>query len=504
MSIPVVSELRPSNEQKFALLEDIFVRGGLRVVASADELKKVHPSCLKAGMVAVIPDPDSDRLRSVRLDPDLLTWTPCFLGDKGDKGDKGEQGEKGEKGEPGIRGVAFRFEDFTPDQLAGLKGAKGDPFTYADFTPAQLAALKGAKGDPFTFADFTPAQLLSIKGAKGDKGDKGDPFTYADFTPAQLAGLKGAKGDPFTFADFTPDQLLALKGAKGDKGDGLNFSDLTPEQIASIKGVPGDKGEKGDPFTYADFTPEQLAGLKGPKGDPFTYADFTPAQLAALKGATGDRGAAFTYADFTPAQLLALKGDKGDTGAKGDSFTPTAQDWETHTPYKIGVLRLDVDAQGNPQVYKALVANTSTLAPKDDPANWTPVTYLNSTQVSELVTSTLNEKVQHSLSGAHDLLKPGTTCFRTKLTQSIRIPAGAVGSNLFCETAATVASTVDVLVNGVTLFSYEVAAGATTGNLISVPGAETILNVGDTVIIKGGASCNLAKMSATVLAYAKF
>ena len=504
MSIPVVSELRPSNEQKFALIEDIFVRGGLRVVASADELKKVHPSCLKAGMVAVIPDPDSDRLRSVRLDQDLLTWTPCFLGDKGDKGDKGEEGPQGEKGEPGIRGAAFRFEDFTQAQLAGLKGDKGDPFTYADFTPAQLAALKGAKGDPFTFADFTPDQLLSIKGAKGDKGDRGAAFTYADFTPAQLAGLKGAKGDPFTFADFTPDQLLALKGAKGDKGDGLNFSDLTPEQIASIKGVPGDKGEKGDPFTYADFTPEQFAGLKGPKGDKgdtgaaFTFADFTPAQLAGLKGAKGDP---FTYADFTQDQLLSIKGDKGD---KGDAFTPTAQDWNTNTPYKVGVLRLDVDAQGNPQVYKALVANTSTLAPKDDPTNWTPVTYLNSTQVSELVTSTLNEKVQHSLSGAHDLLKPGTTCFRTKLTQRISIPAGAVGSNLFCETAATVASTVDVLVNGVTLFSYEVAAGATTGNLIAVPGAETILNVGDTVIIKGGASCNLAKMSATVLAYAKF
>ena len=429
MSIPVVSELRPSNEQKFALIEDIFVRGGLRVVASADELKKVHPSCLKAGMVAVIPDPDSDRLRSVRLDPDLLTWTPCFLGDKGDKGEQGEKGEKGEKGEPGIRGAAFRFEDFTQAQLAGLKGAKGDPFTYADFTPAQLAALKGAKGDPFTFADFTPDQLLAIKGAKGDTGERGAAFTYADFTPAQLAGLKG------------------------------------------------------------------------PKGDSFTYSEFTPAQLAALKGAKGDP---FTYADFTPAQLLAIKGEKGEKGEKGDAFTPTVQDWNTNTPYKIGVLRLDVDAQGNPQVYKALVANTSTLAPKDDPTNWTPVTYLNSTQVSDLVTSTLNEKVQHSLSGAHDLLKPGTTCFRTKLTQRIRIPAGAVGSNLFCETAATVASTVDVLVNGVTLFSYEVAAGATTGNLISVPGTETILNVGDTVIIKGGATCNLAKMSATVLAYAKF
>ncbi len=29
----------------------------------------------------------------------------------------------------------------------GPKGDKGDPFTYADFTPDQLAALKGPKGD---------------------------------------------------------------------------------------------------------------------------------------------------------------------------------------------------------------------------------------------------------------------------------------------------------------------------------------------------------------------
>ena len=337
-----------------------------------------------------------------------------------------------------------------------------------------LKGEKGEKGDGLNFSDLTPEQIASIKGVPGDKGEKGDPFTYADFTPEQLLALKGAKGDPFTYADFTPAQLAALKGATGDRGAAFTYADFTPAQLLALK---GDKGDTGAAFTFADFTPEQLTALKGAKGDPFTYAD------------------------FTPAQLLALKGEKGE---KGDAFAPTAQDWETHTPYKIGVLRLDVDAQGNPQVYKALVANTSTLAPKDDPTNWTPVTYLNSTQVSDLVTSTLNEKVQHSLSGAHDLLKPGTTCFRTKLTQRIRIPAGAVGSNLFCETAATVASTVDVLVNGVTLFSYEVAAGATTGNLIAVPGAETILNVGDTVIIKGGAACNLAKMSATVLAYAKF
>ena len=66
--------------------------------------------------------------------------------------------------------------------------SKGDAFQYSDFTPAQLAALKGEKGDPLTFNDLTPAQKAALK------GDKGDPFTYSDFTPAQLAALKGEDG----------------------------------------------------------------------------------------------------------------------------------------------------------------------------------------------------------------------------------------------------------------------------------------------------------------------
>ena len=77
----------------------------------------------------------------------------------------------------------------------GNKGDKGDPFRYEDFTAEQLAALKGEKGD---------------KGEDGAKGEDGKPgkdgkaFTYEDFTPDQLAALKGEKGDP---------------GEKGETGD---------------------------------------------------------------------------------------------------------------------------------------------------------------------------------------------------------------------------------------------------------------------------------------------
>lgn len=39
------------------------------------------------------------------------------------------------------RGPAFTYDDFTPEQLAALKGDKGDPFTWEDFTPAQIEIL---------------------------------------------------------------------------------------------------------------------------------------------------------------------------------------------------------------------------------------------------------------------------------------------------------------------------------------------------------------------------
>ena len=60
------------------------------------------------------------------------------------KGPKGEKGEKGTKGDPGIQGIQGIQGEVGPQ---GLKGDKGDPFTYEDFTPEQLAALKGERGD---------------------------------------------------------------------------------------------------------------------------------------------------------------------------------------------------------------------------------------------------------------------------------------------------------------------------------------------------------------------
>jgi lysophospholipase L1-like esterase len=72
-----------------------------------------------------------------------------FKGDKGDpgeKGDKGDPGEKGDKGDPGEKGDKGDPGEKGDKGDPGEKGDKGDPFTYEDFTEEQLAGLKGEPG----------------------------------------------------------------------------------------------------------------------------------------------------------------------------------------------------------------------------------------------------------------------------------------------------------------------------------------------------------------------
>ena len=97
------------------------------------------------------------------------------------------------------------------NSLPYKKGPKGDPFTYSDFTPEQLAELKGEKGD-------TGAQ--GPQGVKGDKGDKGDTGEQGI---QGVQGLKGDKGDngytPQKGVDyFTKEDIEELNIPSVDQG----------------------------------------------------------------------------------------------------------------------------------------------------------------------------------------------------------------------------------------------------------------------------------------------
>ena len=56
------------------------------------------------------------------------------------------KGEKGEKGDKGDTGAAFTYEDFTPEQLAALKGPKGDNGPKGDTGPKGETGPAGSDG----------------------------------------------------------------------------------------------------------------------------------------------------------------------------------------------------------------------------------------------------------------------------------------------------------------------------------------------------------------------
>ena len=144
---------------------------------------------------------------------------------KGEQGATGPQGPQGEKGDP------FRYEDFTPEQLAALKGEKGDP------------GEKGEKGD---------------QGEKGEKGEKGDPgergvnwrgayspdTTYYQYDGVSFNGssyiltAEESQGNAPTNTLYW--DLLAAKGA-----DGAGTGDM-------LASVYDPQGKAQDIFNYAD------------------------------------------------------------------------------------------------------------------------------------------------------------------------------------------------------------------------------------------------------------
>ena len=83
---------------------------------------------------------------------------------KGDTGLTGATGPKGDTGAKGDTGKAFEFSDFTPEQLAGLKGEKGDK---------GATGATGSKGDTGTKGDTGATGNKEDTGDRGPKGDTG-------------------------------------------------------------------------------------------------------------------------------------------------------------------------------------------------------------------------------------------------------------------------------------------------------------------------------------------
>lgn len=158
---------------------------------------------------------------------------------------KGEVDSKVQAVTPDLSTYATKAE--VEDKVSTVTGQKGDP------------GPKGDKGDPFTYNDFTPDQLAALKGPKGDQGIPGVAGPQGQPGPQGLKGEQGPVGPVGPKGEPGIQGLQGPVGPKGDKGE---------QGQQGIQGPVGPQGPKGEPLRFSDLTPDQIAQLKGPKGDP--------------------------------------------------------------------------------------------------------------------------------------------------------------------------------------------------------------------------------------------
>ena len=189
----------------------------------------------------------------------------------------------------------------------GEKGDTGDAFTYGDFTPEQLASLKGETGDT---GPAGPKGDTGEKGDKGDTGAKGDTGNKGETGATGSKGDTGAKGDT---GDTGPAGNTGPAGATGDTGATGTATTIKGSYNAYqdlINAHPtGNDGDSylvnGSLYVWIDNAWENVGNIKGDKGDT---GDTGP---QGVKGDTGNTGATGATGSTGP------KGDTGDTGATG-------------------------------------------------------------------------------------------------------------------------------------------------------------------------------------------
>ncbi len=179
----------------------------------------------------------------------------------------------------------------------GEKGDTGDAFTYDDFTPEQLAGLKGDTGDT---GPAGPKGDTGDKGETGAKGDKGDTGETGATGEKGEQGLKGDTGDTGATGDTGP---AGAKGDTGTTGIGTTIKGSYNTYQELVNAHPtGNDGDSylvnGSLYVWLNNAWENVGNIKGEKGDTGNTGS------QGVKGDTGDSGA---------------KGDTGATGPKGDT-----------------------------------------------------------------------------------------------------------------------------------------------------------------------------------------
>ena len=171
----------------------------------------------------------------------------------------------GDTGQKGDTGDAFKYEDFTLEQLAGLKGEKGDTGPAG---PKGDTGDKGETGETGSKGDKGETGATGEKGDTGLKGDTGDTGATGDTGPAGPTGATGASGTSVTIKGSydTYPGLISVHptGNLGDSyivdGSLYVWNGNAWDNVGNIKGDTGATGPKGDTGEGSD----EEAGWKLP------------------------------------------------------------------------------------------------------------------------------------------------------------------------------------------------------------------------------------------------
>ena len=151
-----------------------------------------------------------------------------------------------------LEGLAQRVDDAVADMIRRAESGEFDGYTPVkgvDYFDGE----KGDKGDPFTYEDFTPEQLASLKGDKGDKGDNGKDGADG-YTPVKdidyFDGVNGKSAYQIAvdngFIGTEAEWLASLRGADGKDGmqpDWNQNDDTQPDYVKNRPFYMGDPVE---------------------------------------------------------------------------------------------------------------------------------------------------------------------------------------------------------------------------------------------------------------------
>ena len=271
-------------------------------------------------------------------------------GPPGKDGLRGEQGPPGTKGEPGAPGERGADGERGLQGPPGPPGPKGEPFKFSDFTPEQLAALKGPKGD---VGPVGPQGLQGIQGERGEagpqgpRGIQGERGPIGPIGPTGLQGPRGERGEPFKISSIQPsvsamnnnvnsfadNSLVMVRSNDADNGKVFVKTHGAMEYLTTMTGVKGDKGDIGPQGPIGPTGPQGPRGVDGPQGLQGNAGPQGPQGVAGPKGDTGERG------PQGPTGPAGPKGDKGDNGTQPEL---------TFTLAENGDLFVDIAYSSNP------------------------------------------------------------------------------------------------------------------------------------------------------------